>query len=155
MRAQGYPLAKAQAYERLRNPFMLNDLAMAPLLLDRRDVYTRLRSIGVPTPHNAFLSRDGWRGTEPSAQTLVEHDDYIEVNGEVRPIETPTLAVSATDLRWCCGAGGSDKHASRPAARWSGCAGEPSLGSVVNAGSDAAVNRSRSGSDESLVSSRS
>ena len=84
MRAQGYPLAKAQAYERLRNPFMLNDLAMAPLLLDRRDVYTRLRSIGVPTPHNAFLSRDGWRGTEPSAQTLVEHDDYIEVNGEVR-----------------------------------------------------------------------
>ena len=42
MRAQGYPLAKAQAYERLRNPFMLNDLAMAPLLLDRRDVYTRL-----------------------------------------------------------------------------------------------------------------
>ena len=69
---------------------MLNDLAMAPLLLDRRDVYTRLRSIGVPTPHNAFLSRDGWRGTEPSAQTLIEHDDYIEVNGEVRPIETPT-----------------------------------------------------------------
>ena len=35
MRAQGYPLAKAQAYELLRNPFMRNDLAMAPLLLER------------------------------------------------------------------------------------------------------------------------
>ena len=37
------------------------------------------QAIGVPTPQHSFLSRDGWGGTDPATQTLVEHDDYIEV----------------------------------------------------------------------------
>lgn len=44
--SDGFPLARAQDYVRLRRPFCVNDLLQEDLLLDRRSVYKTLQ-VGV------------------------------------------------------------------------------------------------------------
>ncbi|KAH6914927.1 cortical actin cytoskeleton protein asp1, partial [Coprinopsis sp. MPI-PUGE-AT-0042] len=54
-----FPLDKAIAYVKLRNPFCINELIPQALLWDRRLVGTVLDHVNVPTPKRIEASRDG------------------------------------------------------------------------------------------------
>jgi Diphosphoinositol pentakisphosphate kinase 2 N-terminal domain len=85
--SKGYPLKKVQEYVKLRQPFILNDLEMQELMLDRRRVYDLLEASGIDVPRHVYLSRDGYRSTgtgdgDGSGDAAVrEFDDHIECNG--------------------------------------------------------------------------
>lgn len=57
--SNGFPLEKAIAYEKLRNPYCLNDLIMQKALWDRRLCLEILKAAKVPTPPRLVISRDG------------------------------------------------------------------------------------------------
>lgn len=72
----GFPLAKAEAYVRLRRPFSINDLSAEHILRDRRQFYAVLRANNIPTPNHVVVNRDG-----PNPSRVVELEDAIEVDG--------------------------------------------------------------------------
>ena len=55
--SDGFPLLKAMAYQRLRQPFCINDLHGQVPLLDRRLMYRELRKMDVPLPRFLVLNR--------------------------------------------------------------------------------------------------
>ncbi|KAF2663841.1 hypothetical protein BT63DRAFT_379703 [Microthyrium microscopicum] len=57
--SDGFPLEKAIAYERLRKPYCLNDLAMQTVLWDRRLCLMILDSFNISTPRRIEVNRDG------------------------------------------------------------------------------------------------
>lgn len=57
--SDGFPLEKAIAYAKLRNPFCINDLPMQKILWDRRICLRILDCMGVPTPTRLEVNRDG------------------------------------------------------------------------------------------------
>ncbi|CAI2320334.1 unnamed protein product [Caenorhabditis sp. 36 PRJEB53466] len=75
-----FPLEKAIAYVKLRNPYIINDLDRQYDLLDRRTVFKILEENGIEHPRHGYVIRG--RANEPDTE-LVEHPDHIEVNGEV------------------------------------------------------------------------
>lgn len=85
--SKGYPLDKAERYAELRKPFVLNDLRMQRVLMDRRRVYDLLEASGIDVPRHAYMNRDGYMsdgsGNGTGDNVLIEHDDHIEVNGAV------------------------------------------------------------------------
>ena len=74
--SNGYPLEKVEAYVNLRQPFLINDVAMQHNLLDRRKVYKILKANGVSTPRHVVLNEE-----DRNEETLRESDDWIEVHG--------------------------------------------------------------------------
>uniref|UniRef100_A0A8B9IMI9 Inositol hexakisphosphate and diphosphoinositol-pentakisphosphate kinase n=1 Tax=Anser cygnoides TaxID=8845 RepID=A0A8B9IMI9_ANSCY len=56
--SKGFPLDKAVAYAKLRNPFIINDLNMQYHIQDRREVYGILKAEGILLPRYAVLNRD-------------------------------------------------------------------------------------------------
>ncbi|KAK9917336.1 hypothetical protein WJX75_003277 [Coccomyxa subellipsoidea] len=78
--SDGFPLAKAQKYAALRKPYLINDMVMQDVLLDRRRVYGSLQENGIPVPHHICVDRDNLPpGTDPPG--FVETEDYVEQNG--------------------------------------------------------------------------
>ncbi|XP_059057152.1 inositol hexakisphosphate and diphosphoinositol-pentakisphosphate kinase [Achroia grisella] len=90
--SKGFPLDKAIQYEKLRKPYVINNLHMQYDIQDRRKVYAILESEGIEIPRYAVLDRDA-----PDAiyHELVESEDHVEVNGVVfnKPfVEKPVSA---------------------------------------------------------------
>uniref|UniRef100_A0A673H993 Inositol hexakisphosphate and diphosphoinositol-pentakisphosphate kinase n=1 Tax=Sinocyclocheilus rhinocerous TaxID=307959 RepID=A0A673H993_9TELE len=56
--SKGFPLDKAVAYKKLRNPFVINDLDLQYFIQDRREVYHILKAEGIQLPRFAVLNRD-------------------------------------------------------------------------------------------------
>ncbi|XP_033046200.1 inositol hexakisphosphate and diphosphoinositol-pentakisphosphate kinase 1 isoform X3 [Trachypithecus francoisi] len=92
--SKGFPLDKAVAYSKLRNPFLINDLAMQYYIQDRREVYRILQEEGIDLPRYAVLNRDPAR---PDECNLIEGEDQVEVNGAVFPKPFVEKPVSAED----------------------------------------------------------
>nr|XP_056721834.1 inositol hexakisphosphate and diphosphoinositol-pentakisphosphate kinase 1 [Euleptes europaea] len=92
--SKGFPLDKAVAYARLRNPFLINDLDMQFYIQDRREVYRILQEEGIDLPRYAVLNRDP---DKPDECNLVEGEDQVEVNGAVFPKPFVEKPVSAED----------------------------------------------------------
>ncbi|XP_028827379.1 inositol hexakisphosphate and diphosphoinositol-pentakisphosphate kinase 2 isoform X15 [Denticeps clupeoides] len=92
--SKGFPLDKAVAYEKLRNPFVINDLDLQYCIQDRREVYHILKAEGIQLPRYAVLNRDPAR---PEECNLVEGEDHVEVNGEVFQKPFVEKPVSAED----------------------------------------------------------
>ena len=69
--SDGFPLDKAIAYSRLRQPFCVNDLPMQKILWDRRICLQILDRIQVPTPKRIEVNRDG--GPRVSSPDLAQH----------------------------------------------------------------------------------
>lgn len=90
--SKGFPLDKAIQYERLRKPYVINNLHMQYDIQDRRKVYSILESEGIEIPRYAVLDRDS---PDPKHHELVESEDHVEVNGVVfnKPfVEKPVSA---------------------------------------------------------------
>ncbi|XP_007906631.1 inositol hexakisphosphate and diphosphoinositol-pentakisphosphate kinase 2 isoform X3 [Callorhinchus milii] len=92
--SKGFPLDKAVAYAKLRNPVLINDLNMQYYIQDRREVYRILQEEGIDLPRYAVLNRDP---DKPDECSLVEGDDHVEVNGEVFQKPFVEKPVSAED----------------------------------------------------------
>ncbi|XP_051039541.1 inositol hexakisphosphate and diphosphoinositol-pentakisphosphate kinase 1 isoform X7 [Phodopus roborovskii] len=92
--SKGFPLDKAVAYSKLRNPFLINDLAMQYYIQDRREVYRILQEEGIDLPRYAVLNRDP---ACPEECNLIEGEDQVEVNGSVFPKPFVEKPVSAED----------------------------------------------------------
>uniref|UniRef100_A0A8C2QCJ1 Inositol hexakisphosphate and diphosphoinositol-pentakisphosphate kinase n=2 Tax=Cricetulus griseus TaxID=10029 RepID=A0A8C2QCJ1_CRIGR len=92
--SKGFPLDKAVAYAKLRNPFVINDLNMQYLIQDRRDVYSILQAEGILLPRYAILNRDP---NNPKECNLIEGEDHVEVNGEIFQKPFVEKPVSAED----------------------------------------------------------
>ena len=69
--SDGFPLDKAVAYGKLRQPFSVNDLLMQKVLWDRRICLRILDSMSVPTPKRIEVNRDGGPRLESAA--LAKH----------------------------------------------------------------------------------
>ncbi|XP_060751169.1 inositol hexakisphosphate and diphosphoinositol-pentakisphosphate kinase 2 isoform X3 [Tachysurus vachellii] len=92
--SKGFPLDKAVAYEKLRNPFVINDLDLQYCIQDRREVYQILKAEGIQLPRYAILNRDP---ASPEECNLVEGEDHVEVNGEIFQKPFVEKPVSAED----------------------------------------------------------
>ncbi|XP_063066203.1 inositol hexakisphosphate and diphosphoinositol-pentakisphosphate kinase 2 isoform X5 [Engraulis encrasicolus] len=92
--SKGFPLDKAVAYEKLRNPFVINDLDLQYCIQDRREVYRILKAEGIQLPRFAVLNRDP---AQPEECNLVEGEDHVEVNGEIFQKPFVEKPVSAED----------------------------------------------------------
>nr|P0C644.1 RecName: Full=Inositol hexakisphosphate and diphosphoinositol-pentakisphosphate kinase 1; AltName: Full=Diphosphoinositol pentakisphosphate kinase 1; AltName: Full=Histidine acid phosphatase domain-containing protein 2A; AltName: Full=InsP6 and PP-IP5 kinase 1; AltName: Full=VIP1 homolog [Rattus norvegicus] len=92
--SKGFPLDKAVAYSKLRNPFLINDLTMQYYIQDRREVYRILQEEGIDLPRYAVLNRDP---ACPEECNLIEGEDQVEVNGAVFPKPFVEKPVSAED----------------------------------------------------------
>jgi hypothetical protein len=112
--SDGFPLEKAIAYAKLRNPFCINDLPMQKVLWDRRICLRILDYMGVPTPNRVEVNRDG--GPMLESADLADHVFQLSgvrlegppdgtgggmpVTKDVRMIEDgDTLLVDGTTLR--------------------------------------------------------
>ena len=76
-----FPLKKAIEYEKLRRPYVLNDLQRQYDLLDRRKVFKTLARAGIDHPRHCMLMRN--EQGELVGDDLREFTDHIEVNGMV------------------------------------------------------------------------
>ncbi|XP_077329484.1 inositol hexakisphosphate and diphosphoinositol-pentakisphosphate kinase 1 isoform X19 [Lithobates pipiens] len=92
--SKGFPLDKAVAYSKLRNPVLINDLDMQYYIQDRREVYRILQQEGIDLPRYAVLNRDP---DKPDECNLIEGEDQVEVNGEIFPKPFVEKPVSAED----------------------------------------------------------
>ncbi|XP_051972231.1 inositol hexakisphosphate and diphosphoinositol-pentakisphosphate kinase 2 isoform X5 [Xyrauchen texanus] len=92
--SKGFPLDKAVAYEKLRNPFVINDLDLQYCIQDRREVYRILKAEGILLPRYAVLNR---HPAKPEECNLVEGEDHVEVNGEIFQKPFVEKPVSAED----------------------------------------------------------
>ncbi|KAM7542544.1 hypothetical protein Aperf_G00000006358 [Anoplocephala perfoliata] len=77
--SEGFPLQKAIAYAELRKPYLVNDLKSQYILMDRKKVYEILQSKGIPVPRYACVVRND----SNNIINVIEHDDTIEIDGEV------------------------------------------------------------------------
>ncbi|KAI8468420.1 MAG: hypothetical protein J3K34DRAFT_369603 [Monoraphidium minutum] len=98
--SDGFPLRKAQAYAALRRPFMVNDVGMQDVLLDRRRVPCAHpapappQDSSIPMPTHIVVSRDRLPPGEADPPGFVEAEDYVELDG-VR-IEKPFVEKPAS-----------------------------------------------------------
>lgn len=92
--SKGFPLDKAVAYAKLRNPFVINDLNLQYQIQDRREVYRILKAEGILLPRYAVLNRDS---NNPEECSLIEGEDHVEVNGEIFQKPFVEKPVSAED----------------------------------------------------------
>ena len=81
--SDGFPLAKAEAYvARVKPAYVVNDVSMQHLLLDRRTVYNTLMQAGIPVPRHVCVSRDG--GVESLAPCASRDDEFEETEEFLR-----------------------------------------------------------------------
>uniref|UniRef100_A0A914XRI5 VIP1 N-terminal domain-containing protein n=1 Tax=Plectus sambesii TaxID=2011161 RepID=A0A914XRI5_9BILA len=92
--ATDFPLTKAIEYERLRRPYVINDLHRQYDLLDRRKVFRTLARAGIEHPRHGVLIRNPETGEEGE---LVDNGDTLEVNGMVFTKPFVEKSVSAED----------------------------------------------------------
>ncbi|KAK9865899.1 hypothetical protein WJX84_000442 [Apatococcus fuscideae] len=78
--SEGFPLSKAQKYAALRKPYLINDMSMQDILLDRRRVYRKLMESGIPVPTHIIIDRDGLAENE-NPEGFIETEDYVEFQG--------------------------------------------------------------------------
>ncbi|KAG9014960.1 hypothetical protein FRB94_007032 [Tulasnella sp. JGI-2019a] len=82
-----FPLQKAVAYVKLRQPVCINDLAMQELLWDRRAVLAILDHLGVESPQRVEVSRDGGPKISEELRKLVEDNIGLKMEWRTDPTD--------------------------------------------------------------------
>ncbi|XP_065175495.1 inositol hexakisphosphate and diphosphoinositol-pentakisphosphate kinase 2-like isoform X1 [Sycon ciliatum] len=85
----GFPLKKAIEYAKLRQPFLVNDLELQPLLQHRPSVYAELEKHGIETPRYKILDRS------EGDVDILEDAESVSIDGEtfIKPfVEKPVNA---------------------------------------------------------------
>ena len=78
----GFPLEKAIAYEKLRRPYVINDLEAQWDLQDRQKVYKILGQHNIQTPRHTVCDRRATAGQVD--EVLIEESfDSVDINGTV------------------------------------------------------------------------
>ena len=67
--SKGFPLDKAEKYVALRRPFLINQLGLQRLLLDRRKVYKVLQEHNIPVPPHIIINRSSTSTETPTPTT--------------------------------------------------------------------------------------
>ena len=87
----GFPLEKAADYAELRRPLVVNDITMQYIIQSRVQVYKTLQDFDIDVPRYAVVDR-----SDPDNPPIFEeHEDHIEINGEIfhKPfVEKPVSA---------------------------------------------------------------
>lgn len=95
--SSGYPLNKAEEYAELHpDIFVLNDLKMQRVLMDRRRVYDLLEASGIDVPRHVFMNRDGYVPTidllnNAPNQNSTNNDDAASIISNNTFISNTTL----------------------------------------------------------------
>ena len=77
----GYPLDKAENYASLHpNMFILNDLKMQRVLMDRRRVYDLLEASGIDVPRHVFMNRDGYVSMTDTAASMNNNNNNSQIH---------------------------------------------------------------------------
>ncbi|KAJ1727334.1 inositol hexakisphosphate and diphosphoinositol-pentakisphosphate kinase, partial [Coemansia biformis] len=101
--SNGFPLAKATSYARLRKPFSVNSLERQFLLMDRRVVLATLAHAGVPIPFHVVASRDGGAQVHPLARHVVPPQVAAALeagaHADVTEVDEDTLRVGHQVIR--------------------------------------------------------
>jgi len=72
--------SQAQQYAALRRPYLINDVHMQEVLLDRRQVYARLQAAGITVPTHVIINREGLPpGADPPG--FEETEDFVAMGG--------------------------------------------------------------------------
>lgn len=81
--SSNFPIEKALKYIELRNPFLINDLHMNSVLVDRTQIYDMLESLDINVPKHVYCDRrpDPVTGEIPE-RVIEEYDDYIVIDGK-------------------------------------------------------------------------
>ncbi|XP_016377534.1 inositol hexakisphosphate and diphosphoinositol-pentakisphosphate kinase 2 [Sinocyclocheilus rhinocerous] len=82
--SKGFPLDKAVAYKKLRNPFVINDLDLQYFIQDRREVYHILKAEGIQLPRFAVLNRDPARPEVVCSQLIGSRSSVYSPESNVR-----------------------------------------------------------------------
>ena len=96
-----FPIEKALEYIKLRNPFLINDLEMHSVLVNRKRIYDLLESIDIEVPKHVFVER---KPNDVDPNHIEEFDDYIMINGVkvVKPfVEKPYNAEDHNIYIYC------------------------------------------------------
>ncbi|KAH3661700.1 hypothetical protein OGAPHI_006550 [Ogataea philodendri] len=100
--SSGFPLDKAIAYQKLRKPFVINDLIMQKVLWDRRLCLQILQAAQVPTPQRLVISRDGGPLVDDELRTKLEKlgVDCSEVpEPDWKMVDEDTLVVNGQTIK--------------------------------------------------------
>jgi inositol hexakisphosphate/diphosphoinositol-pentakisphosphate kinase len=74
----GYPLDKAERYAELHpHIFVLNDLKMQRVLMDRRRVYDLLEASGIDVPRHVFMNRDGYVSMTNTSDLISSSSNHL------------------------------------------------------------------------------
>nr|XP_021528770.1 inositol hexakisphosphate and diphosphoinositol-pentakisphosphate kinase 1-like [Aotus nancymaae] len=92
-----FPLDKAVAYSKLRNPFLINDLAMQYYIQDRREVYRILQEEGIDLPRYAVLNRDPARPEIGSRSSVYSPESSVRKTGSY--IYEEFMPTDGTDVK--------------------------------------------------------
>jgi len=80
--SSNFPIERALKYIELRNPFLINDLKMNSVLVDRTQIYDMLESLDINVPQHVYCDRTpDVDGNIPNRE-VEEYDDYIVIDGK-------------------------------------------------------------------------
>lgn len=82
-----FPLHKAIAYVKLRQPVCINNSPMQALLWDRRAVLKILDHVGVPSPQRVEVSRDGGPKFSEDLVKMVEENIGLKLEWSPEPTD--------------------------------------------------------------------
>ena len=115
--SDGFPLQKAQAYASLRRPYLINDVHMQDLLLDRRAVYSKLQASGIPVPKHIVVDREGL--PRPPPGMVSQHSTGAAT---ISPAASSTLAAVGTGEEGGGGGGGEEADSASSSSALAGAA---------------------------------
>ncbi|KAK6380628.1 inositol hexakisphosphate and diphosphoinositol-pentakisphosphate kinase [Exophiala oligosperma] len=115
--SEHFPLHKAIAYARLRQPFLINDLWMQDALRDRRISLMILARYSMRTPRQVFVNRDDWHLVAPEGREQVLQKSGFDLRRGVSLTKHVEMSYNGDSL-WVDGTEITKPFVEKPANAW-------------------------------------